>query len=133
MAQTVRDLLNEKELKSWKATERILFTKLPSECDPNELYLKDKGGLNQRLDQSLTYLDYCRQMCSEKSKLSKSVFEETIRSEKRLKDKHWNKGDIAKLKVELKQATDILEVAQDLGIQVRKKWSKFCRNLPVSW
>lgn len=129
LAQTVRDLLNENELKSWKATERILFTKLPSECDPNELYLKDKGGLDQRLEQPLTYLDYCRQMCSENPSYQ-SVFEETIKSEQRLKDKHWNKGDLMKLKSELKQATDILEVAQDLGIKVQKNGRNFVGICP---
>ena len=80
IAQTIRDMLNENELKSWKATEKILFTKLPSDYDPNDLFLKNKEELNQQLNQPLQYLDYCKQMCSENPSYQ-TVFEETIKSE----------------------------------------------------
>lgn len=129
IAQTIRDMLNENELKSWKATEKILFTKLPSDYDPNDLFLKNKEELNQQLNQPLQYLDYCKQMCSENPSYQ-TVFEETIKSEQRLKDKNWNKGDLMKLKSELKQVTDILEVAQDLGITVQKNGRNFVGICP---
>lgn len=129
LSQTIRQLLTEEQRQSWKATEQILFTKLPSECDPNDLFLKDKDKLLQQLEQPMKYLDYCRQMCAENPNYQ-TVFDETIKSEQRLKDKHWNKGDIAKLKAELKQATDILSVAQDLGIQVQKSGRNFVGICP---
>ena len=68
-------------------------------------------------------------MCSENPSYQ-TVFEETIKSEQRLKDKNWNKGDLMKLKSELKQVTDILEVAQDLGITVQKNGRNFVGICP---
>lgn len=129
LSQTIRQLLTEEQKQSWKATEQILFTKLPTECDPNDLFLKDKEQLSQQLEQPLKYLDYCRQMCSENPNYQ-TVFDETIKSEQRLKDKDWNKGDVFKLKSELKQATDILSVAQDLGIKVQKNGRNFVGICP---
>ncbi len=129
LSQTVRQLLTDEEKKSWKATDRILFTKLPTGKDPNELFLADKKQLELQLKESLTYLDYCRQMCSENPNYQ-TIFEETLKSEERLKDKEWNKSDSMKLKSELKRATDILEVAQDLGIQVQKSGRNFIGICP---
>lgn len=65
ISQAMRDFLNDKSVETWSATKQILFTKLPINHDPNDLYLKDKSSLDFRLEQPLQYIDYCRQMCIE--------------------------------------------------------------------
>ncbi|WP_300854586.1 CHC2 zinc finger domain-containing protein [uncultured Clostridium sp.] len=129
ISQAMREFLNNKSSETWSATKQILFTKLPINHDPNDLYLKDKSSLNSRLEQPLHYIDYCRQMCIENPSYQK-VFEETLQSEKRLMDKNFSKGDIIKLKSDLRHTTDILEVAEDLGITVQKNGRNYVGICP---
>lgn len=109
-----REKMSEEELKMYSATNSIRFVKLPSGCDPNDLYLKDPAQFKSCLERILTYTPYCKEMCEENPSYEQ-VFGAIHQSEKLNQEVKLHQREAFQLKQQLKGKTDIVSTIQEIG------------------